>query len=146
MLIVTHYFKDVHSVNKSIYFCFYKFLPELSQHYQRVLPLSVPMSNEVHTPESHMEQSFLKIRIVEWSQLSCFSISSLKLHNIHGYPNENNIFELLINLFYTITFHSKVFMEKQIQKIKKSLVKIDQSKWNLNFITHVSIVLFEFDL
>lgn len=64
MLIVTHYFKDVHSVNKSIYFCFYKFLPELSQHYQRVLPLSVPMSNEVHTPESHMEQSFLKIRIV----------------------------------------------------------------------------------
>lgn len=97
--------KDVNSVNKSIYFCFYKFLPELSQHYQRVLPLSVPMSNEVHTPESHMEQSFLKIRIVEWSQLSCFSISSLKLHNIHVYPNENNIFELLINLFCTITFH-----------------------------------------
>lgn len=131
MLIVTHYFKDVHSVNKSIYFCFYKFLPELSQHYQRVLPLSVPMSNEVHTPESHMEQSFLKIRIVEWSQLSCFSISSLKLHNIHVYPNENNIFELLINLFCTITFHqelSKVFMEKQIQKIQKSLVKIDQSE------------------
>lgn len=92
MLKVTHYFKGVHSVNKSIYFCFYKFLPELSQHYQRVLPLSVPMSNEVHTPESHMEQSFLKIRIVEWSQLSCFSISSLKLHNIHVYPNENNIF------------------------------------------------------
>lgn len=131
MLIVTHYFTDVPSVNKSIYFCFYKFLPELSQHYQRVLPLSVPMSNEVHTPESHMEQSFLKIRIVEWSQWSCFSISSLKLHNIHVYPTENNIFELLINLFCTITFHqelSKVFMEKQIQKIQKSSVKIDQSE------------------
>lgn len=98
-------FQECAFSKKSIYFCFYKFLPELSQHYQRVLPLSVPMSNEVHTPESHMEQSFLKIRIVEWSQLSCFSISSLKLHNIHVYPNENNIFELLINLFCTITFH-----------------------------------------
>lgn len=144
MLIVTHYFKDVHSVNRSIYFCFYKFLPELSQHYQRVLPLSVPMSNEVHTPESHMEQSFLKIRIVEWSQLSCFSIS-IYMYILMKIIYLSSLSICLYNYIPSVT-HSKVFMEKQIQKIKKSLVKIDQSKWNLNFITHVSIVLFEFDL